>query len=298
MTPDTPLVSIITPVYNGAYTIRRTIESIREQDYPRIEHIVMDAGSTDGTLDILRSYADRLTWFSEPDKGQSDALNTGFARATGSYLTWLNADDVLRPGGISRCLQVFTENPDVALVFGRLDWIDRDGNYLKDDHNVRDGTYEDLMRGDNFISQSGNLFTREAWETCGPLDINLHYCMDVDLWIKIMQRYPIKYTPQVFAALGVYPETKSAAGGLPRFEEIRQMIESHGGGASSTYYKIGLWYYQHNQMREARRHFQIALARDPNPIIQRRLLSLTLKSYLGGPVVTLGRTLRSQLTHK
>src|SRR5205085_11657289 len=85
---DTPLVSIVTPVFNGADTIRRTIDSIRSQDYPNIEHIVMDAGSTDSTLDIVREYADGLTLISEKDEGQSDALNRGFARMTGQYFTW------------------------------------------------------------------------------------------------------------------------------------------------------------------------------------------------------------------
>src|SRR5450755_901785 len=127
--PELPTVTIISPIYNVADMIQRTLDSVREQDYPHIEHIVMDAGSTDGTLDILRANEAHLQWFSEPDKGQSDALNKGFARATGTYFTWLNGDDFLRPTAISRCLKVFEDNPGLALVYGRTDHVDRNGTF-------------------------------------------------------------------------------------------------------------------------------------------------------------------------
>ncbi|HVO43427.1 MAG TPA: hypothetical protein VMT34_12425, partial [Aggregatilineales bacterium] len=124
---------------------------------------------------------------------------------------------------------------------------------------------------------------------------DLQYCMDFDLWIKMTEKYKIKYSPQVFAALAVYPETKSASGGEARFGEIRRMVEGHGGGAAHIYYKMGLWHYQHDQMRDARRHFFMALQRGPRPVIRRRLIALILKSCLGARIVNLGRTARSAL---
>src|SRR5258708_8095320 len=126
-----PLVSIINAVCNGADMIQRTIDSIQQQDYPHIEHIVMDAGSLDGTLDILRAHKDHLTWYSEADKGQSDALNKGFALTKGNYLSWLNADDFLYPASITRCLKVFEENPNTVLVYGRINHVHRDGSYWR-----------------------------------------------------------------------------------------------------------------------------------------------------------------------
>jgi glycosyltransferase involved in cell wall biosynthesis len=288
---DAPLITIVTPVANGAYTLRRAIESIRIQDYPNIEHIIMDAGSTDGTLEIVREYQANLTLYSEPDDGQSDALNRGFARSKGDYLTWLNADDILTPGALTRCIQLFREYPNVALVYGRLNRINRDGIYLHDDYNVFDGTREDLLQGDNFISQPGNLFTRQAWEACGPLRVDLHYCMDVDLWIKMTAKFPIKYTPEVLAEQGHYPTTKSSSGGLKRFHEIREMIEGHGGSAAHTYYKIGLWHYQQNLLPQARHYFRIALRRGSKPHIRRAIRSCILKSYLGPTMLDIGRTL-------
>jgi glycosyltransferase involved in cell wall biosynthesis len=295
MMTDWPLVSIVTPVFNGAETIQRTIDSIRQQDYPHIEHVVMDGGSKDGTLDILRANEEHLTWYSEPDNGQSDAINNGFARTSGTLLNWLNADDFLLPGAIRRCVEVLRANPGVGLVYGRINLVHKDGSFWRDDHNVREGTRDDLLRGDTFLPQAGDLFTREAWEKCGPLDVNLHYCMDWDLWIRIFANYDVKYIPEVFASQAVYPEAKSSSGGLPRFHEIRQMIERNGGSAAHTYYKIGLWHYQHNQMTEARHNFKIALSRGPSPEIRRRLMALIVKSYLGGRIVDLGRSVRRQI---
>lgn len=295
---DLPRITIITPVYNGADLIQRTIDSIHQQVYANIEHIVMDAGSTDGTLDVLRASADRLTWVSEPDKGQSDALNKGFARATGQYLTWLNADDFFYPGTLRHSLDVFEAHPGVALVYGRLNLVHRDGSLWKDDRNVSEGTLEVALRGSNFISQPGTLFTRQAWEICGPLRVDLHHCMDWDLWFKIMKRFPIQYTPRTLAAQAVYAETKTSMGGLPRYEEIRDMIEGHGGSAADTYFKIGYWYYQHNQMRKARQNFRIAQSRGVGPQFRAGLRRLILKTYLGGTVISVGRLARARRSPK
>jgi glycosyltransferase involved in cell wall biosynthesis len=293
--PELPLVSIVTPVFNGAETIQRTIDSIREQDYPNIEHVVMDGGSKDATLDILRANEDHLTWYSEPDNGQSDAINKGFARTTGALLNWLNADDFLYPGAIRRCLEVFQENPKVGLVYGKVNLVHLDGTFWREEGLARVTSRAELLRGDPYIPQAGDLFTREAWESCGPLRVDLHYCMDWDLWIKMLAKYAVRFTPQVFAAQSVYENTKSASGGLPRFHEIREMLESHGGSAAHIYYKIGLWHYQHNEMIDARRYFRIALSRGPSLVIRRRLISLILKTHLGSRAVQFGRKLRAQL---
>src|SRR5258708_7517978 len=292
MSIEWPTVSIVMPEFNGAKLIQRAIDSVRQQAYPNLELMVMDASSTDGTQAILRANEDFLTWVSEPDQGQSDALNKGFGRATGQYLTWLNADDFLYPGALQHSLEVFEANPEVALVYGRVNLVHRDGSLLRDDHNVAMGALEIALRGNPFISQPGTLFTHAAWEACGPLQIDLHYCMDWDLWIKIMKSFPIKYTSRTLAAQAVYPETKTSMGGLPRYEEIRHMIESHGGSAADTYFKIGYWYYRHNQMQAARKNFVQSLRRGSKLYLRRQLISLILKTYLGGRIVGVGRNIR------
>jgi glycosyltransferase involved in cell wall biosynthesis len=288
----TPLISVVTPALNNHEFIRETIDSVLAQDYPRVELIVMDGGSTDGTLDILRSYGDRIDWHSEPDKGQSDALNKGFARTSGDLLTWLNADDLIYPGSFQHSVDRFGEHPDAGLVYGRLDLLRRDGTRWHDDRNVLQGNYEQLLHWDNFISQPGTLFTRAAWQGCGPLSVIDHYAMDWDLWVKIAAKYPIVYTPHTLAGLRIYSETKTASGGLERFLEITAMLERNGSRAPHLYYKIGRWHYDHNQMPEARRFLIESLRRGPSPLVRRRAVRLIVKSALGSQLITLGRAAR------
>lgn len=290
-----PLVSVITPSFNGAEFLRTALDSILSQDYPSLELIVMDGGSTDATLDILRSYGDRVQWRSEKDSGQSDALNKGFALAKGDLLTWLNADDYFVPGAVSRAVQVFAQNAGVALVYGRLRLVERDGTFRSYDRLVREAPYEELLHWDNLVGQPGVFFTREAWLACGPLSGVDHYAMDWDLWIKIAARFPIKYVDQDFAAFRIYPEAKSSSGGLPRLEEIRLMLERNGSRAPHLYYKIGLWHYNANHMQEARRYLFQALRRSPSPRIRRKTLQLIAKSYAGGALVEIGRTVHRDI---
>ncbi len=122
---DRPLVTIVTPSFNQAGFIEETIQSVIAQDYQPIEHLVIDGGSTDGTLELLRKYQDHLSWVSEPDRGQTDAINKGFRRAHGAILCWLNADDVLMPGAISTVASYFESHPQVSFVYGDVLAIDR-----------------------------------------------------------------------------------------------------------------------------------------------------------------------------
>src|SRR5437899_1906048 len=125
-----PLVSIVTPSFNTARFIERTIESVLSQDYPRIEYIVMDGGSTDGTLDILQRYRGRLQYVSAPDGGAVDAINRGFARSGGSILAWLNADDEYLPGAVRQGVRALAEHPGAAVVYGDGAWVDEEGREI------------------------------------------------------------------------------------------------------------------------------------------------------------------------
>ncbi len=127
---DPLTVSVVTPCFNPGKHLAATIQSVLSQDYPHVEYLVMDAGSTDGTLDLLRSFGDRVRWISEPDHGQADAINRGFSRATGQILAWLNADDTYAPGAIGAAAKFLSEQPGVAMVYGNADFIDADGNLI------------------------------------------------------------------------------------------------------------------------------------------------------------------------
>lgn len=292
--PEKPLVSIVTPVLNMADTLRDTIESILTQDYPNIEYIVMDGGSTDGTLDILRSYGDRFEWHTGPDRGQSDAINKGLALTSGQYLNWLCADDRLMPGTIKHLVSTLQNSPEAALAYGHVMLVYKNGTHAPGRH-VRQGTLEELLNGDNFIPQSACLFTRQAWEAFGPLRTDLHYAMDWQLWIKMGQKHSFAYTPQTLSEVSALPETKSASGGLRRFEEIRKMLEAEGGRAAHTYYRTGLIYYRQGQMAEARQHLRIALSRGPSRTIRREIIGVIIKSYLGHRLMRIGRAARQKL---
>lgn len=244
---EKPLVSIITPSYNQKKFVRQTIESVLSQDYERIEYIVVDGESTDGSLDIIREYEDRLTYVSEKDNGQSDAINKGFKMAHGEIVAWLNSDDIYEPGCISRAVEEFLKNEKVGLVYG-------DG-YIIDENSVKLKVFEhtqefDLWKLTNFwdyIMQPATFFRASCLKEVDYLNVNLHYCMDWDLWIKLANVSEVKYVNECLACSREYAETKTSTGGEVRLKEITELLQRYSGkekplgvysyGASTRYTK-------------------------------------------------------------
>jgi glycosyltransferase involved in cell wall biosynthesis len=203
-----PLVSIVTPSYNQASFLETTIRSVLEQDYPSLEYFVMDGGSTDGSVELIRKYADRLSgWVSEKDRGQGDAINKGLIGAKGQIVAWLNSDDYYLPKAISSAVKVFEQNPDAALVYGDMQAVDQNGQT----HNVlRYSQYslEDLLCF-QIIGQPAVFFRKEAYEQAGGLDVSFHYMLDHLLWIRIARESKIVYVPQTWAAARFHPQAKN-----------------------------------------------------------------------------------------
>lgn len=224
---NAPLVTIVTPSLNQGEFIEDTIRSVLEQDYPRIEYLVLDGGSTDGTLDLLKRYEGRFAWVSEKDDGQSDAIDRGFLRGRGDILAWLNADDVYTPGAVSMAVEAFLVHPSAALVYGHADFIDRTGNLIGP-HAQSPWDLDRLINRADDIPQPATFFRREAYAAVGGLDHGLRYCMDYDLWIRLGLRYQVRQIPTVLARMRLYPGTKTASGGLERVGEIQTMIARHG----------------------------------------------------------------------
>lgn len=222
-----PLVSIVTPSFNQGEFIAETIESVLEQDYPRIEYLVVDGGSTDGTLEILRRYGSRLRWESEKDAGQSDAIHRGFALTQGEVIAWVNADDLYAPLAIARAVETLHAYPEAGFVYGRAEFIDREGRITGEQKHLP-WDFDTLLNRWNFIPQSATFFRRSAYEAVGGISVDLHYVMDYDLWLKLGRQFPVVDIPDVLARVRMYPETKTASGGLPRIEEMRRMIRRHG----------------------------------------------------------------------
>ncbi len=204
------LVSIITPSFNQAAYLERTILSVLEQDYPRIEYLVVDGASTDASVEIIRKYANRLAWWvSEKDRGQADAINKGFARATGDVIAWLNSDDYYLPGTISAAVKAFKENPDVVLAYGNTLSVDENGrtfNTLK----YKQLTLEDLLCF-QIIGQPAVFMRRSALQAAGELDPTFHFMLDHHLWIRLAQRGKILHVDQTWAAARYHAEAKNIA---------------------------------------------------------------------------------------
>lgn len=225
---DRPLVSIVTPSLNQGNFIEATIRSVLEQDFPNIEYIVMDGGSTDGTLDILRKYEDRLTWVSEPDGGQSDAIHRGYLRSRGSILAWVCSDDMYEPGAVNAGVSELISDPNLALVYGNAGLVDETGERIGICTWVEPFDLGRLINDVDFIAQPATFFTRSAYMAVGGLNPTLHWAMDYDLWIKLGTRYPVKYVPELWAMIRLHKDTKTGTGGLPRLLEIQRMIAGHG----------------------------------------------------------------------
>jgi len=204
------LVSIITPSYNQASYLEQTIQSVLGQDYPRVEYLVIDGASTDGSIEIIKKYEDRLAyWISEKDSGQAEAINKGLARAKGDILAWLNSDDYYLPNTISAIVKCFEENPDVVMVYGDMLAVDGNGqtiNVLKYKHL----SLEDLLCF-QIIGQPSVFFRRSALEKIGLLDTSFHFMLDHHLWIRLAQQGRILHVPQVWSAARYHAEAKNRA---------------------------------------------------------------------------------------
>ena len=204
------LVSIITPSYNQAPFLEQTMQSVLEQDYPHIEYIVVDGGSTDNSAEIIKTYADRLAyWISERDSGQSEAINKGFARANGEIVAWLNSDDYYMRNTISVVVRCFEQNPDAVMLYGDMLAVDEEGqtiNVLK----YKQLSLEDLLCF-QIIGQPSVFFRRSALNKTGLLDPSFHFMLDHHLWIRLAEQGRILHIPQVWSAARYHPQAKNRA---------------------------------------------------------------------------------------
>ncbi len=218
-----PLVTIVTPSYNQARFLEATLRSVLEQDYPRIEYLVVDGASNDGSVEIIRRYADRLDWWvSEKDSGQSEAINKGLRRARGEFVGWLNSDDIYLPGAVSAAVTVFQSHPEAGLIYGDSRAIDTDGrpfNLMR----ARQYTVTDLMAF-QIICQPAAFMRRSVMEEVGYLNPDYQLLMDNLLWMCMAQKAPIIYVPQTWAAARYHEQAKNRTRGAAYGQEARILI--------------------------------------------------------------------------
>jgi hypothetical protein len=225
-----PAIGVVTPSFQQAAFLEETIRSVLLQGYPKLNYVIMDGGSTDGSTDIIKKYAPWLTdWVSEPDGGQAAAIAKGFQRVGGDVLAWLNSDDVLAPGAVWRAVAVFRQNPRAVLVYGNTDEIDRDGAPLGRAKYVRQADRQYLVHEANVIAQPSAFFQRAAYEAVGGLDTDLYWTMDYDLWVRLAGLGPIVYIPETLSKLRIYPEAKTSRGMPGMFDEFRRVGDRYGG---------------------------------------------------------------------
>jgi glycosyltransferase involved in cell wall biosynthesis len=227
-----PTITVVTPSFNQRRYIEQTIASILAQGYPGLELLVMDGGSTDGTVELLEQHADWLTYVSEPDRGQSHALNKGMARATGEVLAFLNSDDVYQPGALRAVGEHFARNPDSVWLTGRCRTIDAEGREIRRPITayknawLRLGSYRALQVV-NFVSQPATFWRRRLWEEVGPFDESLAYAMDYDYWLRAGKRFRLDVTPRYLAAFRVHPTSKAGASASAQFDAATAIAARH-----------------------------------------------------------------------
>ena len=224
MTGSLPLVSVVTPSFNQARYLEQTMRSVLEQDHPRIEYIVVDGASQDGSVDIIRNHEGKLAyWVSEKDSGQAEAINKGLARASGEIVAWLNSDDYYLPGAVSSAVKAFELNPDAALVYGDMLAVDENGrttNLMK----YGQFSLEDLLCF-QIIGQPSVFFRRDALEKAGLLDTTFHFLLDHQLWIRIAQHGKLLHVPQVWSAARYHAGAKNVAKAAEFGREAFRILE-------------------------------------------------------------------------
>lgn len=226
-----PLVSIVTPSFNHGQFLERTIQSVLKQNYPNLEYIVQDGGSTDGTAQILEKYRTQCKHCeSRPDGGQANAINLGFQRASGEIMAWLNSDDLLLPGTVAYVVEFFAAHPEVDAVYGHRINIDEDdqeiGRWLMPRHD------DDLLRWADYIPQETLFWRRRVWDKAGgALDESFHFALDWDLLLRF-QALGAKFArlPRFLGAFRVHAAQKTQADidGIGQEEMHRLRLRSHG----------------------------------------------------------------------
>ena len=205
-----PKISIVTPSFNQGDFLEETIRSVLEQDYPDLEYIVMDGGSTDPSVDIIRKYAGRIAcWVSEPDAGQSDALRKGFSRATGEIFGWLNSDDTLRKGTLEKVGEYFQRHPKVDLVYGNVDIVDASGGVMYTSYPMLD--IRVLVYENPFIPQQAMFWRRDLYDLVGGVNPDLRFAMDFELTVRfLLGGARVGKIPEVLANFRIHPGAKSS----------------------------------------------------------------------------------------
>lgn len=202
-------ISLVTCSFQQARFLEQAIRSVLDQDYPALEYIVVDGGSTDGSAEIIKRHESGLAWWvSEPDRGQTDALIKGFRRSSGEILGWLCSDDLLLPGALDAVSEFFASHPQVMAAYGDALWIDGDGNFLRPKKEMGFNRFV-FLHDHNYIPQPSMFWRRSLYEAVGGLDPSFDLAMDADLWERFSTKTRIAHIPRYLACMRFYAQQKT-----------------------------------------------------------------------------------------
>jgi len=219
-----PSITIITPTLNQARFIEQTIVSVLTQNYPRLEYFVIDGGSTDGTIDILKRYENYLTWISEPDKGQVDAINKGIRKSTCEIIAYLNSDDYYEPGALLTVGSFFQTHPKVKILTGKCKNVDVHGIEYRPLVTIYKNIFLlskawGFLKICNFISQPSTFWKKELSDSLGLFNPLYHYAMDYDFWLRVARVEKINFVNRYLANFRIYPLSITSSNSKAQFKE-------------------------------------------------------------------------------
>jgi glycosyltransferase involved in cell wall biosynthesis len=295
-----PLVSIVTPSYNQAAFLQDSIRSVQAQDYTRVEYLIVDGASQDGSQEIIRRYQDQLAWWvSEPDQGQAEAINKGLSRATGEIVAWLNSDDLYLPGAISSAVAALQADPQLGMVFADAITIDPQGRPLNR-LSFGDWSLQQLMAF-RIICQPAVFMRRAVLQEAGYLDASYHFMLDHHLWLRMARVAPVRHVDGLWAAARHHLQAKnvSQAAGFGREtlrllawmesqDDLADLMQSHRKQIEGGAYRLNARYLLDGGLPgQALKSYGRALRADPGFALQHwhrmlyALLSLLGASELG-----------------
>lgn len=282
MNEKIPLVSIITPSYNKGPFIEETILSIKNQNYPNLEHIIIDGGSSDNSIEIIKKYHGtyNMKWVSEHDEGQSDAINKGWGMANGEILGYLNADDTYMPWTIESAVKHLMENPNVCMVYGDCNIINEDNNILNH-HQAREFNLKEIVMGISAPTPT-LIFHRELLNYVGLLEQNLCISWDCEFWLRVGLNFKVQRIPVVLTNFRFYPGTKCASESFKSYPErlyilnklfsystIPNEIEIVRGQAYSyAYFECGISFLKQCQIGQALKALLKSFMLDPRYVLK------------------------------
>jgi len=226
-----PKISIVTPSFNQGQYLEKTILSVLDQNYPNLEYIIIDGGSTDNSVDIIKKYEKHLKcWVSEPDRGQSHAINKGFEHATGDLMAWLNSDDYYMPGALHKVAEVAMAKPEAGAIIGAGQFVNESGKVklYKEPAEVTLESLYDWLDIFHFM-QSSCFFRKNVWDKCGPLDEQIHIAMDLNLWLRIAKQFEFVRTGALLSSQLLHLKAKTMAFHYLTIVDSAIVIMRHGG---------------------------------------------------------------------